>query len=85
MLSPTKLPDRFDAGAGLDQRAQTSARRNSNRQAGTIGHVILRSHAQLHSRGYDERQRNVQMAMRLAVVSDVALAVVLVCAPAPAA
>ena len=42
--------------------------------AGTIGHVILRSHAQLHSRGYDERQRNVQMAMRLAVVSDVALA-----------
>ena len=39
--------------------------------------MILRSHAQLHSRGYDERQRNVQMAMRLAVVSDVALAVVI--------
>ena len=45
--------------------------------------MILRSHAQLHSRGYDEHQRNVQMAMRLAVVSDVALAVVFVCAPAP--
>ena len=45
--------------------------------------MILRSHAQLHSRGYDEYQRNDQRAMRLAVVSDVALAVVFVCAPAP--
>ena len=45
--------------------------------------MILRSHAQLHSRGYDERQRNDQMAMSLAVVSDGALAVVFVCVPAP--